>query len=238
MHWFRIILPALQRGKPPPAGFATSTWADRPANVHAAERCVRLSAQKYRLRWDEIEDVQQEVFLACCRSDHLDWSIDWSCDQRRFIRRVAERRCVDHRYRDQYRRRRRPLDAPHSRRTEEGAMSPTVDGDPCVALERHDLRARVAAAVDALPAHYREVVKRKFWEAQSTADIAAAFGVPVETVRTRLKRALKRLERELPDPFAHDEHPLKLNLSRKAKTEHRKKRQPACRIRLGQHTRD
>jgi RNA polymerase sigma-70 factor (ECF subfamily) len=56
-----------------------------------------------------------------------------------------------------------------------------------------ELVTRVQAAVAALPADYRAVVHLRFFADLMPVAIADELGVPVETVRTRLKRAVERL---------------------------------------------
>ena len=58
-------------------------------------------------------------------------------------------------------------------------------------------RARLLAAVRTLPDVYRIVVQKRFFDDLMPAEIAAALGVPIETVRTRLKRAMDRLRTAL-----------------------------------------
>lgn len=64
-------------------------------------------------------------------------------------------------------------------------------------LEREAVRARVVAAVLLLEGPYRECVLLRFYENLPPRAIAARLGVPVETVRTRLKRALEMLRARL-----------------------------------------
>ena len=52
---------------------------------------------------------------------------------------------------------------------------------------------RVAEAVTRLPAPERDALMLRVWEALSYEDVAAALGVPVGTVRSRLHRARRRL---------------------------------------------
>jgi len=67
------------------------------------------------------------------------------------------------------------------------------DADP-------DLRARLLAAVQQLPADYRAVVQQRFFEDRMPVAIADALGLPIETVRTRLRRALERLRAAVTKP--------------------------------------
>lgn len=56
-----------------------------------------------------------------------------------------------------------------------------------------ELRRRMLAAVQELPPDYRAVVQQRFFEDRMPVEIADALQLPVETVRTRLRRALERL---------------------------------------------
>ena len=60
-----------------------------------------------------------------------------------------------------------------------------------------DLRARVLAAVAALDEHYRDIVRQRFFEDLTPAEIAERTGIPIETIRTRLRRALAQVHRAL-----------------------------------------
>lgn len=63
-----------------------------------------------------------------------------------------------------------------------------ADGQPDA-----DLRARVLSALAALEPAYREVVRLRFYDDLLPTQIAGQLSLPVETVRTRLRRALGRL---------------------------------------------
>lgn len=66
-----------------------------------------------------------------------------------------------------------------------------------VIAERLDLESQIARAVAALPETQRVVLWMRFWEEEPPRSIARRLGVPVETVRTRLKRALAALREKL-----------------------------------------
>ena len=70
---------------------------------------------------------------------------------------------------------------------------PSVD----VLLEREAQRRRVVSAVVSLPEPYRRTVMLRYLEGLPPRLIAQRDDVPVETVRTRLKRGLDRMRREL-----------------------------------------
>jgi len=66
-------------------------------------------------------------------------------------------------------------------------------GSPAELLEASEQRARVQAAILALPPAYREVVVLKYFGELPYEDIAEAVGVPVKTVKSRLHTARQRL---------------------------------------------
>ncbi|MBL8756121.1 MAG: sigma-70 family RNA polymerase sigma factor [Planctomycetes bacterium] len=66
--------------------------------------------------------------------------------------------------------------------------------DPDAATLDPDQAERLRRAVDQLPADYRTVVQLRFFDDLLPTRIAEQLDVPVETVRTRLKRALQRLQ--------------------------------------------
>ncbi|MCC6407504.1 MAG: sigma-70 family RNA polymerase sigma factor, partial [Planctomycetes bacterium] len=83
------------------------------------------------------------------------------------------------------------------RRREEYAARPELQPAAEIALEREETVRRVVRAVGTLPEHYRIVVTLRFYDEVPPREIAARLGVPVETVRTRLRRALELLRTEL-----------------------------------------
>lgn len=64
-------------------------------------------------------------------------------------------------------------------------------------VEREHARAAVVRAVMALPEDYRSVVLLRWFDGMPPRDVAQRLGVPVETVRTRCRRALERLRAQL-----------------------------------------
>lgn len=60
-----------------------------------------------------------------------------------------------------------------------------------------ELRERVLASVARLDERYREVVRLRYFEDATPSEIAARMRLPVETVRTRLKRGLVLVHRGL-----------------------------------------
>ena len=73
------------------------------------------------------------------------------------------------------------------------------DGDPAALAERADTGRRVVEHVLALPEPYRQVLLLRFHEGRSVAEVAGLLALPVETVRTRQKRALAQVRARIDD---------------------------------------
>lgn len=140
-----------------------------------------------RMLWDrhKAEDLAQDVFmqlhrkLALIRSDeHL---VFW-------LRQVATRLAIDRLRRDS-RYEFRPLEDDPAFAQEPGGEAPG-GGDP---LLQHRLRLAVAR----LPAAARAVVLLRYQEDMDPVDIAEALEMPLNTVKSHLKRSLASLRDEL-----------------------------------------
>lgn len=79
----------------------------------------------------------------------------------------------------------------------EHATRRTQPPTPEEILEIEQTRRRVVAGVLALDEPYRSTILLRFYRDLSPRAIARAQGVPIETVKTRLKRGLERLRRAL-----------------------------------------
>ncbi len=79
----------------------------------------------------------------------------------------------------------------------EQIAEPGVGSDPAAALQRRDERARVDAAIRALPPALREVIVLREIEGLEYAEIARVASVPIGTVMSRLSRARDRLRASL-----------------------------------------
>lgn len=71
------------------------------------------------------------------------------------------------------------------------------NGDPATLVMAGERDARVRAAVDALPGHYREAVRLRYLLERSFPDIAAETGRPEPTVRSDVRRGLRLLHAQL-----------------------------------------
>ena len=101
------------------------------------------------------------------------------------------------------RRRRRPV-----ARLDDAAADPPVDRgetDPALPLERAERDKTIQDALDALAPDHRVVVVMKEYDGLRYEDIAAALGVPVGTVRSRLHRARCDLRTRLQSLIDEDE---------------------------------
>ena len=77
--------------------------------------------------------------------------------------------------------------------------APMTQSDPQLALLHRLDREALAAAVEALPAIFREAFVLREMEGLSYQEIADVAGVPVGTVMSRLSRARERLAESLKD---------------------------------------
>jgi RNA polymerase sigma-70 factor (ECF subfamily) len=66
-----------------------------------------------------------------------------------------------------------------------------------IGIDRVRIEARVAEALAGLPAEQRELVRLAFFEERSHSEIAAATGLPLGTVKSRLRLAFGRLKKSL-----------------------------------------
>jgi RNA polymerase sigma-70 factor (ECF subfamily) len=144
----------------------------------------------YSLAWHALrdraaaEDITQEVFLAL--HQNLERLEDRS-HVRHWLARVTSHRCIDEIRRRGYRRGPSLEEVP-----EPGGGA--ADGDPF-------LRSRLRQMVAALPAPARMMILLRYQEEMELAEIARALDIPVQTVKSRLHRALNllrnRMERRL-----------------------------------------
>ena len=126
------------------------------------------------------EDVMQQVFLEV-------WQRGPDYDPRRgsplaWVMAIARSRAIDHL--------RRRIPEPRDPATAEEHRS---DFELDELLERW----RLAALLGALPTQEADVLRRRFYEGRSQAEIAADTGVPLGTVKSRMVAGLARLREAL-----------------------------------------
>jgi RNA polymerase sigma factor (sigma-70 family) len=93
--------------------------------------------------------------------------------------------------------RRTRRDATRVRRREEAAARREAAPDPADVVARAEIHRRVVDAVLALPEPARTAILLRFYDGLPPREVAARTGVPVETARSRVKRALEDLRRRL-----------------------------------------
>lgn len=94
----------------------------------------------------------------------------------------------------------------YSRRANHEALSfePRMAPTPAETAAERSVAREIASAVDALDPIYRDVVTMRYFDEIAPREIADRLAIPVETVRTRLKRATDRLRTRLDDEHGGD----------------------------------
>jgi RNA polymerase sigma-70 factor, ECF subfamily len=168
----------------------------------------------------EAENVTQETFL---RVVMVIDRIQLDSPFKPYLFRVALNLC-----RDLARKRHPVLFSEMNSATRQTDGAETVDASEAIAdgspplwerMEQEELRSRLNAAIDTLPLVYKAVITLRFTEEFSYEEIAQTLDLPLNTVRTHLRRAKDRLrlglERDLdPLPFQGD---ARLNAERGAR---------------------
>lgn len=126
------------------------------------------------------EDIAQDVFLALHQNLGR---LESPSHIRHWLARVTSHRCIDEIRKRGYRR------GPALDEVSEPGQSDT-DRDPL-------LRQRLRQMVAALPAPARMMVLLRYQEEMELAEIARVLDVPVQTVKSRLHRALTLLREKM-----------------------------------------
>lgn len=167
--------------------------------VHAClDRYGRLVAAMARRWFDDegqVEDVVQEVFVQVWRSAHTyDPAV---ASERTWIATIARRRLIDHRRKLGSGPRIATFDAAPG--GADAPESPSPDEPGAIgesALQRATRREESRAALDALAkldAAQRGLLVLSIVEGRSHGEIATLTGLPLGTVKTRLRAGLARL---------------------------------------------
>ena len=84
------------------------------------------------------------------------------------------------------------------------AAAPADEADPTLAadviMSRVEDTARVAAAIKTLSAEQSTVIRLSFIEERPHSEIAAVLGLPLGTVKSRIRLAMNRLREVLDEP--------------------------------------
>jgi RNA polymerase sigma-70 factor (ECF subfamily) len=154
-----------------------------PADWTTHVEFVRRLARSLVADRADADDLEQEAWLAWMRSppDHVGASRGW------LARVVANLARMGARSRTRREQRERIVVA-------RGPRHAAAADDSVAQIELH---RRVVERVLALAEPYRAVVVLRFFEQRSLAEIAQRLALPLETVKTRQKRALGQLREEL-----------------------------------------
>lgn len=141
------------------------------------------------------EELLQEVFVRVIQRSH---AFENKARFSTWLYTIARNLCIDHQRRMAHRQH-RSLDAPT--RPGEPAREPAAG--PQASTERTamrgELQKRIAAAVEALPEAQREVFLLRQLEALPYREIGQIVGVAENTVKSRMRYALERLQAALAD---------------------------------------
>ena len=151
-------------------------------------------------RRDRADELLQDVFMKVVQR-----SADFKGNSKvsTWIYTIARNLCIDH-SRKMVFRRHKSLDAPgRSTSSDEG---PTLldrqaasGAEPDRAALAEDLKVRIAAAVEELPEEQKDVFLMRHVQGMKFKEIAEVVGVPENTVKSRMRYALERLQRALAD---------------------------------------
>jgi RNA polymerase sigma-70 factor (ECF subfamily) len=147
----------------------------------------RVKGYLIRLGLDiaQAEELTQDVMVAV-------WRKAGSFDRRQasvatWIFRIARNRRID-----VFRQERRAMLDAH-----DPAFQPAPEAAPDVAAETGEREARVRKAMEGLPPEQRELVREAFYEDRSHRQIADRTGMPLGTVKSRLRLAMAKLKLHL-----------------------------------------
>jgi RNA polymerase sigma-70 factor (ECF subfamily) len=157
--------------------------------VRQYRRKVFNVAYKFVGRYDEAEDLTQDIFLKVFRS--LD-TFDRRANFQTWLISVSRNLCIDH-YRS-LRKERETI----SRDVSAGDLSPVAPGEgPVAALEHRDRVARLRQALLALPPTLRSAIVMRDIQELSYQEIARRLHLPEGTVKSRINRARAELARQI-----------------------------------------
>ncbi|WP_117194968.1 sigma-70 family RNA polymerase sigma factor [Rhizobium terrae] len=143
---------------------------------------------KRGMKSDEAEELVQDVMTVLWHRAHLYDSRQSSLST--WLFRIARNRRIDAERRAKHRRTEayEPLYFLNE--------VPGVD----VAFEKEEQAARVRAALSEIPEEQLELVRAAFFLGQSHSQIASSTGLPLGTVKSRIRLAFERLRKALGEP--------------------------------------
>lgn len=146
---------------------------------------------------EQAAEVLQEVFL---RAVQRSGEFQHQSKVGTWLYTIARNLCIDTSRKMAFRRH-RSLDAPTA--SDDGDAPALLDRIPSAAagsdrrVIAQDLAVRIQSAVEALPEEQREVFLMREVQSMPFKDIAEVLGVPENTVKSRMRYALERLQRAL-----------------------------------------
>lgn len=151
-------------------------------------------------RQERADELLQDVFMKVVqRSQDFKGNSKFST----WLYTIARNLCIDH-SRKMVFRRHVSLDAPgRSATSEEGPTllerTAAEGAGPDRAMLQADLRTKIVDAVEELPEEQKDVFLMRQVQGLAFKDIADIVGVPENTVKSRMRYALERLQRALAD---------------------------------------
>lgn len=161
--------------------------SDRLEGLLAHDGFVRGIARALLLDESRVDDVVQQTWIRALRTHESPRSV------RAWLASIARRLALDVRRRDMARTR-------HESAAAIAEASPSMER----ILERERMRRVVVEAVARLEEPYQSAILLRFFEGLPPREMARRLGIPTETARTRVKRALTRLRVELEQSGAID----------------------------------
>jgi RNA polymerase sigma-70 factor (ECF subfamily) len=132
----------------------------------------------------EAEEVLQEVFVQVwTRADTYDVRLG---PPAAWLVRIARNRAID-----------RLRAATVRTRTAENAPLPAAAENPETRAEATERQREVARALDALPDDQRRLIEDAYFLGLTQSELADRFGLPLGTVKTRVRTAMMTLRTEL-----------------------------------------
>ena len=160
----------------------TSHQATPPLEALLAHRAwVRSLARRLADNAVDADDLEQDAWLAAARARPHD-----GVGIRAWFAKVMRNRAAE----------RHRLEVRRTTRETAVARPETTSGGSALVVDAES-HARVVLAVLALDEPYRETVLLRFYEGLPPREVARRMGVPVDTVRTRLRRAAETLRAAL-----------------------------------------
>ncbi|MBI3820471.1 MAG: sigma-70 family RNA polymerase sigma factor [Planctomycetes bacterium] len=163
-----------------------------PQSLLAHDEFVRSVARALLGNPDAADDAAQDTWLSILKLSILNKNPDQPLSIRAWLATFVRNAARD-RIRSESARRRR------ERASARAELLPSMDA----VWRREADRRAVVEAVGALAEPYRTVVLLRYFEDLTPAEIAERLGVPLETVRTRLKRAILQIREKLDGDHGH-----------------------------------